>query len=58
MIYGAMKSIIKNSTEDPAKIAEDRWQKEQLAQMWRKFTGKELPVIDETPNKGSGWLRK
>ena len=50
--------MIKNTTEDPTKIAEQRWQKEQLAQMWRKFTGKELPVVDESPNKGSGWLGK
>ena len=50
---------IAQSSVDPTKLVEERWQRENLAQMWRKFTGKELPqqTIDETPDKGSGWMK-
>jgi hypothetical protein len=35
-----------------------RWQKDNLAQMWLKFTGKEQPKpIDQSPDRGSGWMK-
>jgi hypothetical protein len=54
------KVIEANSVKDAEafSVKDERWQKDNLAQMWLKFTGKEQPKpIDQSPDRGSGWMK-
>jgi len=35
-----------------------RWTNNELLNAWRKFTGREEQPIDQSPDRGSGWMKK
>ncbi len=52
-----MDGTVKVNTSVEVNTSVDRWQKDELAKMWKKFTGKEEKPVDQSPDRGSGWMK-